>query len=88
MENYIVIGIDGAVKCSINNNIMEHLKAYKPKGCPFENYSMFDLLKDWIQMYSWQMTERKISLIDFIGKIKGDGKVELYRETMGMLLLI
>lgn len=87
MGNYIVIEMNGSVKCSINNNTMENLRAYKPKGCPFENYSMFDLLKDWIQMYWWQITERKISLLDFIKKIKGDGKVKLYRETMEMLLL-
>lgn len=85
MENYIIIGIDGIVKCSISNNALENLKAYRPKGCPFENYSMLDLLKDWIQMYSWQLIG-KFSLVDFLMKIKGDGKVELYRETMKTLL--
>lgn len=87
MENYIDIGVDGTAKCSINNNVLESLKAYKPKGCPFENYTMFDLLKDWIGMYSWQLIG-KFSLIDFLLKIKGDGKVELYRETMITLLTI
>lgn len=87
MENYIIIKTDGTVKCSIDNNILKNLKAHKPKGCPFENYSMFDLLIDWVKMYSWQLLG-KFSLLDFIRKIEGDGKVNLYREDMEVLLTI
>ena len=50
---------------------------------------MLDLLKDWVNMYSWQIVQRnkQISLVDFIKNINGDGKVLLYGQTMIDLLV-
>ena len=89
MENYIIVDFRGNTKVSITRNTMENLKSFKPKGCPFEDYSMLDLLKDWVNMYSWQIVNRnkQISLTDFIKSINGDGKVLLYGEAMINLLV-
>lgn len=89
MENFIIVDFRGNVKISITQKTMENLKSYKPKGCPFENYSMLDLLKDWVNMYSWQIIQKnkQISLIDFIKNINSDGKVLLYGQTMIDLLV-
>ena len=89
MKNYLVIGHNGKIHVSIEQKAMENLKSYRPNGCPFENYSMFDLLKDWVNLYSWQIVQRnkQISLVDFIKNINGDGKVLLYGQTMIDLLV-
>ena len=89
MENFIIVDFRGSTKVSITQKAMENLKSYRPNGCPFENYSMLDLLKDWVNMYSWQMVQRnkQIPLVDFIKNINGDGKVLLYGQTMIDLLV-
>ena len=77
MKNYLVISRNGKIYISITQKAMENLKSFRPKGCPFENYSMLDLLKDWVNMYSWQIIQinKQIALSDFIKNINGDGKV-------------
>ena len=89
MENYIVVDFRGGTKVSITQKAMENLRSFRPKDCPFENYSMLDLLKDWVNMYSWQIVQRnkQILLADFIKNINGDGKVLLYGQTMIDLLV-
>ena len=89
MKNYIVVDFRGNTKVSITQKAMENLETFKPKGCPFEDYSMLDLLKDWVNMYSWQIANRnkQIPLADFIKSINGDGKVLLYGESMINLLV-
>ena len=89
MENFIIVDFRGSTKISITQKAMGNLKSYRPNGCPFENYSMLDLLKDWVNMYSWQMVQRnkQIPLVDFIKNINGDGKVLLYGQTMIDLLV-
>lgn len=89
MENYIVVDFRGGTKVSITQKAMENLRSFRPKDCPFENYSMLDLLKDWVNMYSWQIVQRnkQIPLADFIKNINGDGKVLLYGQTMINLLM-
>ena len=88
MKNYLVISYNGKIHVSIEQKVMENLKSYKPKGCPFKNYSMLNLLKDWVNMYSWQIVQmnKQISLVDFIKNINGDGKVLLYGKAMIDLL--
>lgn len=89
MKNFIIVDFIGNVKVSMTQKAIENLKSYKPKGCPFKNYSMLDLLKDWVNMYSWQIIQRnkQISLVDFIKNINGDGKVLLYSKIMIDLLV-
>ena len=89
MENFIIVDFRGNTKVSITHKAVDNLKKFRPNGCPFENYSMLDLLKDWVNMYSWQMIQRnkQIPLTDFIKNINGDGKVLLYGQTMIDLLV-
>lgn len=89
MENFIVVDFRGNTKVSITQKAVNNLKKFRPNGCPFENYSMLDLLKDWVNMYSWQMVQRnkQIPLAYFIKNINGDGKVLLYGQTMIDLLV-
>lgn len=86
MNNYITKQANGNIFVSITTQAMENLRAYRPKGCPFKDYTMLDLLKDWINMYSWQITQRNISLVDFIKNINGDGKISVYGDSMIELL--
>jgi hypothetical protein len=89
MENFIVVDFRGNTKVSITQKAVDNLKKFRPNGCSFENYSMLDLLKDLVNMYSWQMIQRnkQIPLADFIKNINGDGKVLLYGQTMIDLLV-
>ena len=90
MENNIDTisnGYDDRIKLTIKSDTMERLKQYIPIGCPFKKYTMFDLLTDWIKMYSWQIEKYVVySLIDFVKSISGDAKVEIYRSSMIELL--
>lgn len=80
--NYIEVNCDGTVHMSISVKAKEDLEKFRPRDCPFSNYSMFDLLKDWVRMYSWQMERnKKIPLTEFVGKIRTDGKW-IYKDSM------
>lgn len=57
--NYIIVDFNGTTHVSILTKTKEFLERVKPKGCPFYDYSMFNLLDDWIHMYSWQMERNK-----------------------------
>ena len=64
----------------------EFLERVKPNGCPFYDYSMFNLLDDWIHMYSWQMERnKKIPLAEFVQKIRTDGK-RIYKDSLISIL--
>ena len=81
-SNYIIVDFNGTAYVSILTKTKEFLEKVKPKGCPFYNYSMFNLLSDWVQMYSWQMERnKKISLAESVRKIKTDGK-RIYKDSM------
>ena len=74
MVNSIKREMDGTIICSINEDIKETLSRLVPVGCPFKNYSMFDLLVDWITMYDWIIYGMgEISLVDFIEILKKRG---------------
>lgn len=89
MKNYITIHRNEKIDVSITEEVVANLKAHKPKGCLFYNYSMWDLLKDWIAMYSWQMPmNTPIRIEEFVKAIDGDGKVSLYGEDMIYLLTL
>ena len=48
MNNYIIVDSSGAAKVSMQTKTKEFLESVKPEGCPFDDYSMFHLLEDWI----------------------------------------
>ena len=80
--NYIIVDYYGNAHVSINIRTKKLLESVKPKGCPFYDYTMFNLLSDWIKMYSCQLQRnKKILLTDFIKWIRTDGK-EIYKESM------
>lgn len=86
MNNYIIVDSSGAADIAIRTTTREFLDSVKPKGCPFDDYSMFDLLKDWVCMYSWQIERnKKIPLAEFVRQIKIDGKF-IYKEPMIYIL--
>ena len=85
MVNSIKRETNGTIICSINEDIRKTLSRLVPVGCPFKNYSMFDLLVDWITMYDWIIYGmREISLVDFIEILKKRGYVHVlaYGDVM------
>lgn len=54
--NTITHNINGSVHTSISMATAKKLSQYTPKGCPFDDYTLWDLLKDIIQAYSWKIT--------------------------------
>lgn len=85
MVNSIKRKIDGTIICSINEDIRKKLSRLVPVGCPFKNYSMFDLLVDWITMYDWIIYGiKEISLVDFIEILqkRGYDKVLAYGDVI------
>lgn len=80
--NYVTVDFNGTTHVSILTKTKEFLEKVKPKGCPFYDYSMFNLLDDWIRMYSWQMKKnKKIPLAEFVREIRTDGK-RIYKDTL------
>lgn len=84
--NYIIVDFNGTTHVSILTKTKEFLEKVKPKGCLFYDYSMFNLLDDWIHMYSWQMERnKKIPLAEFVQKIRTDGK-RIYKDSLISIL--
>jgi hypothetical protein len=80
--NYIIVDFNGTTHVLILTKTKEFLESVKPKDCPFYDYSMFNLLSDWIQMYSWQMERNKrIPLVEFVKEIRTDG-TQIYKDSM------
>lgn len=87
MKNYVMIDYRNRTKGTIQSDIANILKRFEPRGCPFKDYTMLDLLIDWVQMYSWQLDRnREYSLTEFVNTIHGDGKVIVYAPAMLELL--
>ena len=52
-----------------------------PVKCPYNNYTCYDLVKDYIYMYSWILTENT-TLINFLQLlINGDNSVYIHYAT-------
>ena len=65
--NTISRKISGSLSVTISKQASERLDSYKPKGCPHSDYTLLDLLRDFIHAYSWKITRgQTISLSDFI----------------------
>ena len=57
------------------------LMSYYPVKCPYNNYTCYDLVKDYIYMYSWILTENT-TLIDFLQLlINGDKSIYTHYAT-------
>ena len=65
--NTISRKISGSLSVTISKQAAERLDSYKPKGCPHSDYTLLDLLRDFIQAYDWKITRGEtMSLSDFI----------------------
>ena len=85
-ENYIVVTSGGTVRATLTSRVEEILTEFKPKGCPFGNYSMLNLLQDWLGMYAWQLPKNKpMSIVKCIERLDVDGK-SIYKESMIRLI--
>ena len=55
------------ITTNINSKVYEAMNAATPKGCPFKGYTFWDLLRDLIKMYSWELSfDRIYTLNDFL----------------------
>ena len=68
MRSYIKANYTGN-QLVLSRAAAEMLSAFEPKGCPFQNYTLLDLLKDLYGMYSWRI-QQDTSIVDFIEMLK------------------
>lgn len=67
----------------IEMHVEKIMKKYKPKGCPFKDYSFLDLLEDLIKKNDWRLEYGKeYSLKDFLAECN-----DMYASTYGDALL-
>lgn len=64
MTNYIKVNYTGDQLILIPYTA-ELLSRFTPKGFPFPNYTLLDLLKDLVRMYSWKIS-KDTTATDFI----------------------
>lgn len=72
--NTISKNTSGIIKASISRDTAALLNRYTPKGCPFNDYTLLDLLRDFIQAYSWKITRgTTMSIRVFIKHLQCEG---------------
>jgi len=85
MKNYIITSYKGP-RLVLTPASAEALNKYRPRGCPFENYTMLDLLKDFAKMDSWILEKnKKYNILDFLDLIT-DIKARVYRAGFEELI--
>lgn len=66
--------IDGSISASISIVAAEKLSRYTPKDCPFNGYTLLDLLRDFISAYSWKIARGEtMSMNVFIRLLQHEG---------------
>lgn len=85
MNNYI-INTYTKVTLTLTPATVERLKKATPAGCPFENYTFFDLLTDLINMYSWKMDRGKNYTINHFLEITNDIHAITYKDVIKGLI--
>lgn len=83
--NTISRKISGSLSVAMFKQAAERLDSYKPKGCPYSDYTLLDLLRDFIQAYSWKIEKgHTISLNDFIRLLQAENYAHaiMYGEDM------
>ena len=87
--NTISRKISGNLTVTISKQAAERLDNYKPKGCPHSDYTLLDLLSDFIQAYDWKITRgQTISLSDFIRLLQAENYAHaiVYGEAMMQII--
>lgn len=72
--NIIERKFSGGYTMRLKSNGVEALKRYSPKGCPFTNYTILDLLKDWMSAYSWKLQAKETTITQFIKQLQSEGE--------------
>jgi len=89
MENTITRYRNDDVKVSISENVLSALCRYMPKGCPFENYTLKDLLCDWIKSYDWMIevvgNKTVLPIISFVRMLQDEHNI--YALTYGNVII-
>ena len=87
--NTISRKISGSLSVTISKQAAERLDSYKPKGCPHSDYTLLDLLRNFIQAYSWKIDRgHTISLSDFIRQLQAENYVHAVVYGNDMMRLI
>lgn len=85
MRSYIKASYTGN-QLILSRAAAEMLNTFEPKGCPFQNYTLLDLLKDLYEMYSWRI-QQDMSVMDFIEMLKEfSNKAQAYGDEMILIL--
>ena len=83
--NTISRKISGSLSVTMSKQAAERLDSYTPKGCTHSDYTLLDLLRDFIQAYSWKIDRGHIiSLSDFIRQLQAENYAHavVYGEAM------
>ena len=83
--NTISRKISGSLSVTISKQTAERLDSYIPKGCPHSDYTLLDLLRDFISAYNWKIERgHTMSLSDFIRQLQAENYANavIYGEAM------
>lgn len=86
MNNYIINGYNNS-HLTLNRATVDGLKNATPKGCPFDNYTLLDLLIDLINMYSWKLDRGKKYSINYFLEMTNDIKALTYKDDIKKLIV-
>lgn len=71
--NTITHKLSGVTHISMSDHVIKGLRSYSPKGCPFIGYTLYDLLQDLIDMYSWKIDRGyTMTITDFIKLLQNE----------------
>ena len=77
-----------SIDASISNKAAERLSEYVPRGCPFKDYTLLDLLKDLVRMYGYHLEwHQTMTMTEFIRYLIGiDAHAKVYGEAIIQLI--
>lgn len=85
MRSHIKVSYTGN-QLVLSRAAAEMLNTFEPKGCPFQNYTLLDLLKDLYEMYSWRI-QQDTNIVNFIEMLKEfSDKAQAYGDEMILIL--
>ena len=65
---------------TIPRSAYEAMNAATPAGCPFPDYTFYDLLGDLVAMYDWRLSiDKHYTLSEFL-TIYNDEKADVYHK--------
>lgn len=71
--NAITHKLNAVIRISMSDNVIRDLRSYSPQGCPFMGYTLYDLLQDLINMYSWKIDRGyTIPITEFIKQLQNE----------------